>query len=38
MFKLLKVIFGIIIFLIVLAIAFVVTLVIINWNNKPKKK
>lgn len=38
MFKLLKVIFGIIIFLIVLAIAFIVTLVIINWNNKPKKK
>ena len=38
MFKLLKVIFGIIIFFIVLAIAFIVTLVIINWNNKPKKK
>ncbi len=38
MFKILKVIFGIIIFFIILAIAFVVTLVIINWNNKPKKK
>ena len=38
MFKLLKVIFGIIIFIIILAIAFVVTLVIINWSNKPKKK
>ena len=38
MFKLLKVIFGIIIFLIIAAIAFVVTLVIINWGNKPKKK
>lgn len=38
MFKLLKIIFGIIIFFIILAIAFVVTLVVINWNNKPKKK
>ena len=38
MFKFLKIIFGIIIFLIIAAIAFVVTLVIINWNNKPKKK
>ena len=38
MFKLLKIIFGIIIFIIVLVIAFVVTLVVINWNNKPKKK
>ncbi|MBP5444964.1 MAG: DUF4097 family beta strand repeat protein [Acholeplasmatales bacterium] len=38
MFKFLKVIFGIIIFLIIIAIAFVVTLVVINWNNKPKKK
>ena len=38
MFKFLKIIFGIIIFFIILAIAFIVTLVIINWNNKPKKK
>ena len=37
MFKLIKIIFGIIIFLIIAAIAFVVTLVIINWGNKPKK-
>ena len=37
MFKLLKIIFGIIIFLVIAAIAFIVTLVIINWKNKPKK-
>lgn len=38
MFKFLKIIIGIVIFLVVLAIAFVVTLVVINWSNKPKKK
>lgn len=38
MFKLIKFIIGLVIFLVIAAIAFVITLVVINWKNKPKKR